>query len=444
MGIIDFVKGGVQKMMILRPDTQKDKVVFKHPDQTFPFWSQLTVDSDEVCLFFKDGQYKGVLGPGRHSLDTQNIPFLGILVDKFTGGNVFVSELFFVTTSPMYGQGFGGPIGSMRDPELDIRVNPRVFGTYSFRVVDPVKFVIEFWRQKAGDSEAALGWVRDQLVMGVKSTLTRLLRSGELTMMDLGTAGPDVAKAIVQSCPDLANIGVQVLEIAKLNINLSDEDQARIDEFQDQIVQAKLEARKAKIGIDRAAAEAQARQFAMDQEFLNRARYVNQLDMSRYQQYAAAEATMGLGQGLAQGGDGAQAGVMGAQMAAGMGLGAGLGMGGHPPPGYGYPPPGAYPQGYPPGNYPQGYAPPGAYPPGYPPPGAYPPGYPQPSSPMGYGPPGPNPATPGGAGMPQYSAQSSAGGTSPVPGPSAGTAPCPKCGTVSLGRFCSNCGSQMT
>ncbi|MGC4070041.1 MAG: SPFH domain-containing protein [Polyangiaceae bacterium] len=225
MGIIDFVKGGVQKMMILRPDAQKDKVVYKHPDQTFPFWSQLTVDSDEVCLFFKDGQYRGVLGPGRHSLDTQNIPFLGMLVDKFTGGNVFVSELFFVTTSPMYGQGFGGPIGSMRDPELDIRVNPRVFGTYSFRIVDPVRFVIEFWRQKAGDPEAALGWVRDQLVMGVKATLTRLLRSGELTMMDLGAAGPDVARAIVQSCPDLANIGVQVLEIAKLNINLSDEDQ---------------------------------------------------------------------------------------------------------------------------------------------------------------------------------------------------------------------------
>jgi membrane protease subunit (stomatin/prohibitin family) len=414
MGIIDFVKGGVQKMMILRPDTQKDKVVYKHPDQTFPFWSQLTVDSDEVCLFFKDGQYKGVLGPGRHSLDTQNIPFLGVLVDKFTGGNVFVSELFFVTTSPMYGQGFGGPIGSMRDPELEIRVNPRVFGTYSFRVVDPVRFVIEFWRQKAGDPEVALNWVRDQLLMGVKATLTRLLRSNELTMMDLGAAGPDVARAIVQSCPDLANIGVQVLEVAKLNINLSDEDQARIDEFQDQIVQAKIEARKAKIGIDRAAAEAQSRQYGLDQDFANRARYMGQMDMSRYQQYAAAEATMGMGQGMAQGGDGAQAGLMGAQMAAGLGLGAGLGAPrGYPPPGYPapYPPPGAYPQGYPPpGAYPQGYPPPGASPQGYPPPGAVPPG-PQ-----------------------QYP------GNSPN---SSATSTCGKCGTVSVGRFCSNCGSQL-
>ncbi len=412
MGIIDFVKGGVQRMMIARPDAEKEKVVYKHPDQNFPFWSQLTVDSDEVCLFFKDGQYKGILGPGRHTLDTQNIPFLGSLVDKFTGGNVFISELFFVTTSPLFNQGFGGPIGSMRDPELDIRVNPRVFGTYAFRVVDPTRFVVEFWRQRAGDADAALQWVRDQVVMGVRSTLTALMKSGQLTMMDLGSAGPEVARAIVQACPDLANIGVQVLEIAKLNINLSEEDQARIDEFQDQIVAAKIEARKAKIQVDQAAAQAQARQFALDQDFANRARYMNQLDMARYQQYAAAEATMNLGQGLAQGGEGAGAGVAGAQMMAGMGLGAGL-VAGHQV--------AAYPPGYPPPGYP---------PPGYPPPGYPPPGYPPP---QGYPPAGAPGAYPAAVAQP-VPAQAA---------PAPAGVPCPQCGAITSGRFCSSCGKAL-
>jgi len=443
MGIVDFVKGGVQRMMIARDDASKDKVVYKHKDQNFPFWSQLTVDSDEVCLFFKDGQYVGALGPGRHTLQTQNIPFLGSLVDQFTGGNVFISELYFVTTRPQYNQGFGGPIGSMRDPELDIRVNPRAFGTYSYKVAEPVKFVLEFVGQTgAADPERAMQWVRDQLLMGLKSTLTRLIKAGDLTMMDLGTAGPDVARAVVQDCPDLAKIGVQVLEIAKLNLNLSEEDQARIDEFQDQIVQAKLDARKAKIAISQAEAEAAQRQFQLDQDFMNRQRYVNQMDMGRYQQYAGAEATIGLGQGLAQGGEGTGAGLAGAGMAAGMGLGAGMMYGAHapvpgyppqypgyPPPGYpmappGYPPPG--PPGYPPG--PAGYPPPGqpnyppaagqpAYPPGqpgYPPPGYPPPGYPPPGYPPqaqpGYA---PQPGAP--AGAPQ------AGGTQPAPAPGTGT-----------------------
>jgi membrane protease subunit (stomatin/prohibitin family) len=258
MGILDFVKSGVQRMMIARADSHKDAVVFKHPDQTFPFWSQVTVDSDEVCLFFRDGQYVGALGPGRHTLQTQNIPFLNNLVDKMTGGNMFIAELFFVATKPLYGQGFGGPIGSMRDPELDLRVEPRAYGTYSFRVVEPVRFVIEFWGQKASnDPQAPLEWVRDQLMMGLRTTLTRLIKQGELTFMDLGTAGPDVAAAIVRDCPDLTKIGVQVLEIAKLNLNLTEQDQKRIDQFQDQIVQAKLDARKARIAVSQAEAQAQ-------------------------------------------------------------------------------------------------------------------------------------------------------------------------------------------
>ncbi|HMR78559.1 MAG TPA: SPFH domain-containing protein, partial [Polyangiaceae bacterium] len=337
MGIVDFVKGGVQRMMIARPDDKKEIVVYKHPDQTFPFWSQLTVDSDEVCLFFKDGQYKGGLGAGRHTLQTQNIPFLNTLVDKFTGGNVFISELFFVTTKPVYNQGFGGPIGSMRDPELDIRVNPRAFGTYAYKVVDPVKFVVEFVGQTgAADPDRAMQWVRDQILMGLKATLTRLIKSGDLTMMDLGTAGPDVARAIVADCPDLAKCGIQVLEIAKMNINLSEEDQARIDEFQDQIVQAKIDARKAKIGVSQAEAEAAQRQHQLDQDFANRQRYVNQMDVGRYQQFAQAEAMMGLGQGLAEGGgDGGGGGTAAAGMMAGMGLGAGMVQGGGvPAPGY--------------------------------------------------------------------------------------------------------------
>src|SRR5438445_10950224 len=100
MGVFDFVKNGVREMMIARPDNLKQLIVFKHPDQNFPMYSQLTVDSDECAVFFKDGRVVGVLPPGRHTLQTQNIPFLNNLVNTFTGGQVFISELFFVRMTP--------------------------------------------------------------------------------------------------------------------------------------------------------------------------------------------------------------------------------------------------------------------------------------------------------------------------------------------------------
>ncbi len=461
MGIVDFVKGGVQRMMIARDDAAKDKVVFKHPDQTFPFWSQLTVDSDEVCLFFKDGQYVGALGPGRHTLQTQNIPFLNALVDKFTGGNVFISELYFVTTRPLYNQGFGDTIGSMRDPELDLRVTPRAFGTFSYKVADPVRFVLEFVGQTgAADPERSMKWVRDQLFMGLKQTLTRMIKSGDITFMDLGMAGPDVAREVVRSCPDLERIGVQVLEIAKLNINLSEKDQERIDENQQAIVDARKAARAAKIAIAQKEAEVAAERMERDLNFMDQQRYVNQMDMNRYQQYAQARAMMGMGEGLAQGGEGTTAGLAGAGMAAGMGMGAGMMYGGQ----MGYGAPGHPPAGYPPPGYPNaaGYPPPGYGPPGYPPPGYPPQGYPlqgqppqgqppQGQPPQGYGPPGyPPPGYPPPGGSPQQVGQppgSAGAGPGGVPGQAGvleATA-CPKCraGNPSSAKFCAECGAQL-
>jgi membrane protease subunit (stomatin/prohibitin family) len=426
MGIVDFVKGGVQRMMIARPDAQKDKVVFKHPDQTFPFWSQLTVDADECALFFRDGNVVATLPPGRHTLQTQNYPFLNTLVDKFTGGNVFISEIFFVLTRPLYNQGFGDTIGSMRDPELEIRVTPRAFGTFSYRVFDPLRFLVWFHGQASGDPNDSPRWIQDMLFMGLRSTLTRMLKAGELSLLDLGTCGPEVARAMVQSCPDLQNIGVQVLEVAKLNVNLSEDDQARIDQMQDQIVQANVDARAAQRRIKQAEAEAAQRQFQLDQDFANRARYMNQLDMGRYQQYAAAEANLGLGQGMAQGGDAAAAGAAGAAVAGGLGLGAGMAAGARMPLPFGYPPPGYPPPGYPPPGYPPGY-PPAGYP-GYPPPG-YPPPY----------------AGPGGAPVPPYGAAPAPPPPGAEPAAAAAQARCGACGAPNpqTARFCSECGRSL-
>ena len=349
-----------------------------------------------------------------------------------TGGDLFISEIYFVTTRPLYNQGFGGDIGSMRDPELEIRVKPRAFGTYSFKVTDAVKFVLEFVGQTgAAEPNRAMDWVRDQLMMGVRTTLTSLIRDGEMTMMDFGTAGPDVARSIVAECPDLAKIGVQVLEIAKLNLNLSEEDQDRIDEFQDQIVQAKIDARKAKIAVSQAGSEAAQRQFELDQEYQNRARYMQNLNMAQYQQFAQAEAMMGMGEGMAQGGEGAAGAMAGAGMAAGMGMGMGMQAGrpyppqGYPPQGYapqGQPPPGYPPPGYPPQGY-QGQASPGYPPQGQPPQGQLPAGYP----PQGGGP-GYAPAAAGGPPVPAQAAQ-----------------PCPKCSTPNSqgAKFCAQCGNKI-
>jgi membrane protease subunit (stomatin/prohibitin family) len=323
MGIIDFVKGGVREMMIARPDAQKNLIVYKHPDGNIPTFAQLTIDFDECAVFFKSGNPPsvGALGPGRHQLSTQNVPFLNQYVTQFTGGNIFQAEVFFVKTQPIRALTFGGQMMSMRDPELDLRVTPRAFGTYSMVVVDPIRFVVGYTGQAAqGDNDQITLWLRQRMFQGLGKTLGGFLKSGQTTFMDLGGVAPDLAAAMVRECPDFSEIGVKILEVGELKINVSDEDQARIDELQDQMAQAKIAARVANVGIAKAEAEAKQRQFEIDQRYQQDARYVQNLAGGNFQNYAVGHAMMGAGDGMAKGGGDTGVAGVGAQMAVGIGM----------------------------------------------------------------------------------------------------------------------------
>lgn len=313
MGVMDFVKNGVREMMIARPDQFKHLIVYKHHDQNFPFWSQLTVDSDECAVFFKDGRVVGVLPPGRHTLSTQNIPFLGQIVNKFTGGDVFISEIFFVKTTPVRSVPFGGPIGDMIDPMTQEQVIPRIFGELSLVVTDPVRFIIGYTGQAAqGDNDAILAWVKGLFMNSVKTTLGEMCEVEGKSVLQAVSLTSKLAQAFVANAPDLQEIGVRILQMGQFNLNFSEEDRTRL-------VAANAEVAKANRGIKIAEAQAKAKQFELDQRYSQDARYIQNL-AGNYNNYAAGSALMGAGQGMANHGvDGGVAGA-GIQMAVGMGM----------------------------------------------------------------------------------------------------------------------------
>ncbi len=327
MGIMDFIKGGVREMMIARPDGKKDLLVYKHPDGTVPMYSQLTVDADEAVVFFRDGSIVGVLrsaGVGqRHTLSAENIPFLGSIVDKLTGGNIFTTDLFFVTTRPVFDQQFGGELGLMEDPLLGEMITPRIFGNFAFQVVDPAAFILKYVGLKStGSNDDVLKWVKGLFMNSVRTVMGQVLIEQETSMLQLMGMQQSLAERFTQSAPDLNEIGCRILQVGQFNLNLSDADKGRLQTAQAEIGAAKRAARVANIAIAKAAAEAQQKQFDLDQKFNQDARYVQRLAGGSFQGYAAGKAMMGAGEGMAQGGGGEGGGAM----LGGASLGLGLGM----------------------------------------------------------------------------------------------------------------------
>lgn len=334
MGLFDFVKNGVREMMIARPEDNND-LIYKHPDRTIPMFAQVTVRADEWAVFAKEGRPVGTLDAGRHTLQANNIPFLSNLVDSFTGGNVLLSELFFVKRTP-HPMRFGGSLGHMIDPMVGIRVRGRCHGELLLRVINPEQLIYGYFGlRKFQEHPDIFHWLTDMFFMSVKSTLGRLAREQRRTLLDVMDLTSELAQMFVAACPDLNQVGVRIERVTKLEIDVPEEDLRRFDEMRQKVaeqlvglqvdelqiqraaLQAQAEVAKAQIGVQKAAYEAQARQYQLDQQYLQDARYVQNL-AGNFQNYAAGEALIGAGQGLAKGG--AAAGTAGAAAQLGVGI----------------------------------------------------------------------------------------------------------------------------
>ncbi|MCA9530821.1 MAG: SPFH domain-containing protein, partial [Myxococcales bacterium] len=307
MGIFDFVKQGVQEMLIQRPDEHKSALVYKHPDSTIPNHAQLTVDADEAAVFFRDGSIVGTLrtaGAGhRHTLSAQNIPFLSGLVDKVTGGNVFITDLYFVTVKPVFDQRFGGELGYVEDPILGEMVTPRIFGTYALQIVNPERFIVGYVGMGApGSNDEVTAWLTGKLMNGIKTVIGEVCVAEQKSMLELLPMQNKLAQMFQREAPDLASVGVRVVEIGEFKLNLNDDDRQRLQKAQAEIGTAKRAAKVAQIGISQAEAEAKQRQFKLDQDFSQDARYTTALAGGDFARYAAGRAMMGAGEGMAQGG----------------------------------------------------------------------------------------------------------------------------------------------
>ncbi len=279
------------------PENRKGQIVFKWPDLNIRRFSNAIVAPDEVAVFMYQGEVKGTLPPGRHSLDATEIPFLGIFADHLTGGDLYRVEIYFVGSREYPDLRFGGRVDNVQDPVTGLVVSLGVYGEYSLKVVDPPTLLTNLTGTvDVTDNGAITDWVAQQLLKVLRTDVTQHVVSKGWPILGLAAYVPEVeADVISLSAQQLSAYGLSVARMGNFTISLGDED------------------------------EAQLKTLARDTAYSRLA--------GSFQQYAAGELQLGAGQGMAQGG----------QAVGGAFLGAGLGLGGQATqmPGVGPTPPSA-------------------------------------------------------------------------------------------------------
>ncbi len=112
----------------------EDEIIWRYPNEVITWGSQLIVHEYEVAVFMRDGKVYDVLGPGRHTLTTQNLP----LLYKLVGGSnsPFKATVIFVSMKQFQGK-YGGETQTRELAPI------KYYGVYWFKVADPVLFITE-------------------------------------------------------------------------------------------------------------------------------------------------------------------------------------------------------------------------------------------------------------------------------------------------------------
>jgi membrane protease subunit (stomatin/prohibitin family) len=297
MGLLNEAR----REFIAAPDSAKGQIVYKWPDQNIRKFSRAIVEPDAVAVFMSQGQVMGVLTPGQHTLDASELPFLGMFVDWASNSNAFKAELYFVGAREYPHCRFGGRLDEVQDPVSGLIVTLRAFGEYALRVLDPVKLIVNLvGTVDVTNNEAITGWVAQQLLKVTRTAVTTQLMAGAWPILGLSMHSPDIEKAAGPAANEqLADYGLAIARFGNLDVNLDDDDNARL------------------------------KKLAVDTSYSRLA--------GGFLQAAQAEALQGAGEGMAQGGGAVTP----------MFLGAGLGMAGQmmqapqqppvaPPPGTGF------------------------------------------------------------------------------------------------------------
>ncbi len=219
---------------VARPSEQASDLIFLHPDKSIARGAKLTVRSDECALFFREGRYIGTIDSGTTvQIDTANIPFLGhALVDKFTDANHFLTELFFVSLKESICQIPSVELGQYRDRNSANVVSISGMVSYTVRVKDPVKLVVELGGQSAGSGQTIQHILNGRVLNQIRKAVGN--RTAQQPVLDVvsNVDAEAISQEITQLCEkEFLEAGISIGRMFDLTLALGQESIGLLTEY---------------------------------------------------------------------------------------------------------------------------------------------------------------------------------------------------------------------
>lgn len=117
-------------------------------------YTQLVVAESQEAVLFSKGKIIAKFGPGKHTLNTENIPVLRSLYGlPFGGKNPFTAEVWFVNKLQPCNIEWATSSMSIHDVDYNTQLPLKASGQYGLKVVDAEKFLLKIVGTKSQFTE---------------------------------------------------------------------------------------------------------------------------------------------------------------------------------------------------------------------------------------------------------------------------------------------------
>ena len=250
---------------IIKYEGDNSTFIWKHPCEDFNSLTQLIVHESQEAIFFMNGQALDCFGPGRYTLDSQNIPVIGKVLNLATGGeSPFHCEVYFINKTVQMSVKWGTD-SKVRfiDPLTGVPLELGACGEMNLQVCDSRKLLIKLvgtmnsiaWGDsREGFTKSLNDCFRPLISTAVKANLASAIKQGEIDILEIDERLEDLSGVLRESIvPGFEEYGLTIPQLYVTTIVLPENDpnfkkirELHTISFQKRMVEAETEIRTAK------------------------------------------------------------------------------------------------------------------------------------------------------------------------------------------------------
>ncbi len=222
-------KKGMELYSVIKNDRPLDDLlVWKCEKEDFNNNSQIIVMESEEALFVKDGIVVGTITAGKHTLNTENFPFINGLRKMVTGGeSPFNCKIYFIDKAHKLEilWGTDTPI-QMRDAEYGFAVGVRARGSYSIQIKDSKKFFVKLvGNTEFFTKEQIQEQFRSAFQSKIKVSIAKTMKECKYTVLDMNTELETIGQSVETDLSEILDeYGIRLVNFYISDISIPEDD----------------------------------------------------------------------------------------------------------------------------------------------------------------------------------------------------------------------------